>query len=345
MTVTGPSRRTRDRGTGRQSPPVSRRFLDDQPFVLCIEATLPGLDLVTWIEQRRAELSRDLLEAGAILFRGFAVVTATDFARVARANSPDLLDYLERAAPRQEVADKVFTSTEFSPDQWIPMHHEMSYSHNWPSLLYFFCEKAAATGGETPLASERRVYPQIPADLRDRFTAHGVRYVRNYSDTLDLPWQDVFQTSDKSVVEAYCRETATDFAWMGRDGLRTSAVRQAVVQHPKTGEMVWFNHSHLFHGSNMPADVRSSLLSEVGVQGLPRNAYFGDGSPIEDEAIAFIRALYQESSVTFDWRNGDVLVVDNFLATHGRAPFTGDRSTLVAMSDLYVNSTVIGSVQ
>ena len=70
----------------------------------------------------------------------------------------------ERAAPRTEVANKVFTSTEFAADQPIPLHHEMSYSHNWPSRLYFYCEEPAAEGGTTPLASVfRRKMSAYPA--------------------------------------------------------------------------------------------------------------------------------------------------------------------------------------
>jgi hypothetical protein len=35
---------------------------------------------------------------------------------------------------------------------------------------------------------------------------------------------------------------------------------------------------------------------------------------------------------SFNWQRGDVMVVDNVLATHGREPFTGERRILVAMS-------------
>jgi alpha-ketoglutarate-dependent taurine dioxygenase len=164
-----------------------------------------------------------------------------------------------------------------------------------------------------------------------------VLYVRNYGDTIDLPWQEVFQSTDRADIEAYCRQSATEFEWTGDGGLRTRSVRQATARHPRTGEEVWFNHVHLFHSSNMPPEVRDTLLREYGPEGLPRNAYYGDGTPVEDDVVAMIRGLYEDAAVSFPWRRGDVLIVDNFLATHGRAPFTGERRTLVAMSDLYVN--------
>ncbi|RST18334.1 TauD/TfdA family dioxygenase [Streptomyces sp. WAC05374] len=316
---------------------VTSRPLDDEPFLLEVRAHEPGLALDAWIAGRREELRAGLDRYGALLLRGFDVPDPEAFGRAARAVSPELLGYLERAATRTEVADKVFTSTELSADQWIPFHHEMSYSHNWPSLLYFYGDLPSPVGGATPVASERTVLPRIPADVRERFERHGVRYVRNYGPDLDQPWQEVFQTTDRAEVEAYCRQSGTDFEWTADDGLRTSAVRQAVSRHPRTGETVWFNHAHLFHVSNMPPEVAEVLVEEYGVEGLPRNAYYGDGEPIEDEVADLIRGLYREASVSFPWERSDVLIVDNFLAAHARAPFTGDRRILVAMSDLHTD--------
>ncbi|MFJ9559196.1 TauD/TfdA family dioxygenase [Streptomyces fuscichromogenes] len=315
--------------------PVTRSFVDDD-FCLVLQSG-DAAPLAPYVAAHREELLAGLDRHCAVLFRGFSVPDAASFGAVARGISPDLLGYLERAAPREEVADKVFTSTEFASDQVIPLHHEMSYAHNWPSRLYFYCDLPAESGGATPLAGERRFTPRLPAEIRERFLRHGVMYVRNYGEELDLPWQEVFQTSDRAEVEAYCRASNTEFQWTGGNGLRTRAVRQAMARHPRTGEQVWFNHTHLFHVSNMPAEVAETLIGEYGLEGLPRNAYYGDGSPIEPQVVDLIRNLYQETAVSFPWRRGDVLMVDNFLATHGREPFTGERRTLVAMSDLYVN--------
>lgn len=341
-TVPQPGPRPRRRGAAASAPVelVRRDFLADD-FVLRVQAAVPALDLAAWIAGGRQAVLDDLDRYGAVLFRGFDVPGADAFGKAARALSPELLDYMERAAPRTEVGDRIFNSTEFNQTQWIPLHHEMSYSHQWPGRIYFYCDVPAEDGGATPLASEREVYRRIPADIRERFTRHGVQYVRNYGPDIDLPWQEVFQTTSRDQVESYCRETATEFTWIGRDGLRTRAVRQATARHPRTGETVWFNHAHLFHMSNMPEDISATLLETHGTEGLPRNAYYGDGEPIETEVVAEIRRLYADHSIRFPWQRGDVLAVDNFLATHGREPFTGDRRILVAMSDLYVNTEMI----
>jgi len=295
----------------------------------------PGLALSEWIGVNRAALVAELDRHGAVLLRGFAVGTPQGFGAAARAVSPDLLDYLERAAPRTEIAERVFTSTEAAPEQSIGFHHEMSYSHNWPGRLYFYGDRPSRTGGATPVASERDVYPRIPGEVRSRFLGQGVQYIRNYGPDLDMPWQVVFQTTDRAEVEAYCAASGTEFSWSGRDGLHTRAVRRAVARHPRTGETGWFNHAHMWHVSTLPAEVAEYLLAEFGPDGVPRNACYGDGQPIEDEVIALIGGLYEQAAVAVPWHRDDVLVVDNHLAAHARQPFTGDRRILVAMSDLH----------
>jgi hypothetical protein len=99
-----------------------------------------------------------------------------------------------------------------------------------------------------------------------------------------------------------------------------------------TGEHVWFNQAHLFHVSSLPTQVRESLLAIVPESRLPRNAYYGDGSRIEDSVIQEINAVYEEEACVFSWRAGDVLLLDNVLMAHGRRPFRGPRRILVGMA-------------
>jgi alpha-ketoglutarate-dependent taurine dioxygenase len=138
-------------------------------------------------------------------------------------------------------------------------------------------------------------------------------------------------------VEKYCESTGIEFEWRSHNRLRTRQVRQAVVTHPETGDLVWFNHAHMFHVSNLEPDVRRTLLSEFQDDELPRNAFFGDGTPIPDGTLEEIRLTYSNASVRFPWCKGDVLLLDNILASHGRDPFTGERRTLVAMAEMYTN--------
>lgn len=314
---------------------ITERFLNsNSQFILIIESHFDQVCLTDWIASNQIRLQRSLVEHGAILFRNFGISTPEMFSNAVNAISPHRLDYLERAAPRRQVIDKVFTSTEFASDQWIPLHHEMSYSHNWPERLYFYCDVAPIHQGRTPLADERRVTEKIAPEIKERFLANGVKYIRNYSPEIES-WQEAFQTEDPLDVEAYCRSNQITWDWIDQDCLRTQQIRQAMVEHPETGEHLWFNHAHLFHISNMNPLLANTLLKNLGEAGLPRNAYYGDGQPLELEVLEQIREAYAAEMTSFKWQRGDFLVIDNFNTVHGREPFSGRRRILVAMTDLF----------
>lgn len=311
-----------------------------ETFPLVIEPEVGNLNLVAWAAHNREFIETELLKYGAILFRNFEVDTVARFEEFARAITGDLLDYKERAAPRREVGKNIYTSTDYPADQPIPLHHEMSYSHNWPTKIWFHCVQAARERGATPIADDRKVFKRLDPVIKERFMSKKVMYTRNYGEGVDLTWQDAFQTEDRSQVEEYCRKVHAEFEWKDGNRLRTRQIRQAVAVHPKVGEMVWFNHAHMFHISNMEAAVREYLLSEFKEEDLPRNAYYGDGSRIETSVLDEIRGVYNETSVTFPWREGDILMLDNFLASHGREPFVGQRKIVVAMAELYTNKDI-----
>ena len=316
---------------------------EGEQFPVVITPQVEDVNLVQWAASNCSYIEDKLLSHGAILFRGFKLDGVVGFEQFARAISPSLLDYKERAAPRKEVGKNIYTSTEYPADQHIPLHHEMSYSHNWPMKLWFYCAKAAEQGGATPIADDRVVVEKIDPRIKEIFLRKQVMYVRNYGDGFDLPWQDVFQTTDRAIVEDYCRRAHTEVEWKDNNRLRTRQVRQVMVTHPKTGARVWFNHAHMFHVSNLSAPVRESLLAEFGEEYLPRNAYYGDGSRIESSVLEEIRETYRQAAVVFEWREGDVLMVDNILASHGRHPYAGPRKILVSMAELYTNDTLFES--
>lgn len=315
-------------------------FEGHEGFPLLVRPNVEDLNLASWAAGNRDFIEVQLLKHGALFFRGFNVPSAESFEQFARALSPELLGYSERAAPRREVGAGVYTSTEYPAEHAIPLHHEMSYSHNWPTKIWFYCQQPALRRGGTPIASDRVVFGHIDPKIKELFMRKKVMYVRNYGEGVDLSWQEAFQTEDRAAVEDYCRRARTEFEWRGGERLRTRQVRQAVATHPRTGETVWFNHAHMFHHSNLDPAVRESLLSEFAEDELPRNAFYGDGSPIESSVLEEVREVYRQAAVTPGWRQNDVMMLDNFLASHGREPFEGPRRVLVAMAELHTNTDI-----
>jgi alpha-ketoglutarate-dependent taurine dioxygenase len=295
----------------------------------------PGLGLADWAKENRPWLERSLHQAGAALFRGFVVDGVDGFERFMLSASGELLPYTYRSSPRTQVKGNVYTSTEYPADERIPFHTEMSYTKTWPMKIGFLSLIVARTGGETPIADTRRVYNRVPAAIRDRFERLGVLYVRNYTPWMDLPWQNVFQTQSRSEVMEYCRSAGIDAEWISDDHLRTREVCQGTAIHPVTREKVWMNQAHLFHVSSLDPEAMEVLVEEFGEEGLPRNTYFGDGSAIPPEMLSAIREAYDAEALVFPWERNDVLLLDNMLMAHGRAPFTGERKVVVGMAESY----------
>lgn len=334
MKKIGPMRR-KAVPTDREQLVSMRPLRDGEALPLLVEPQVEGVSLRQWAADNADTLRRKLLHHGGILFRGFDVGSVDRFEELSEVLSGDLMDYTYRSTPRREVSGRVYTSTEYPADQSIPMHNEMSYSRQWPLRIAFFCAVAADEGGATPIADSRRVYQEIDPEVREKFAERGVLYVRNYSPDLDIPWQEVFQTDDKAGVERFCEREGIEIEWREGGALRTRQVCQGVASHPETGEDVWFNQAHLFHVSRLDPDLARTLIAERGEEGLPRNTYYGDGTPIEPEALAEIERVYGELSLPVDWQPGDLVLLDNMLAAHGRHPFAGQRRILVSMAGSY----------
>ncbi len=288
--------------------------------------------LVAWARSERAWLEDRLNTHGGVLLRGFAVGSAEQFEQVCRAIEPELMGYAGGESPRSLVSGGVYTSTEYPSHLEISLHNEMSYARAWPARIFFFCAETASEGGETQIADGRRVLAGLDPSVRRRFVEKQVMYVRNLGDGTGIgrSWQETFETQDRSEAEAACARDGVDFEWTAF-GLRTRAVRPAVVRHPATGDEVWFNQADQSHVSSRGERAQRSLLRAMAEEDLPRHAYFGDGSPIETADLDHVRSVQRGLEVVFAWQRGDVLVLDNVLTSHGRKPFQGSRRVLVAM--------------
>ncbi|KNB49468.1 TauD/TfdA family dioxygenase [Streptomyces caatingaensis] len=330
------------RSAGRPLVSVSEQW-DGTSLPALVRANLPGADLAAWIGRNKDTVDDLAHRAGAVLFRGFEVPGAEAFRAAMSALSPSVLDYGERSSPRTEVSAGVYTSTEHPADQHILLHNEQSYTTNWPVRIVFCCERAATSGGRTPLADSRKVLARLSAATVEKFERLGVAYVRNYLPGISLSWQEAFQTNRREDVAEYCARANISVEWVTEDHLRTRQVRPAVRTHPVTGERTWFNHAVFFHVTSLPAEVTRGLLGSLPAHDLPYNTYYGDGTPIEDHTLAEIRAALDAETRSFAWQPGDVLLVENMLSAHAREPFEGPRRILTAMADPISDFETYGS--
>lgn len=293
-----------------------------------------SLDAATsWVGEQGEAIRAELHRSGCLMIRGVPVRDASDFARVRDVLLPKRASYKEKATPRTDFGEGVFSSTDLPAAQPIRLHNENSYTLDFPTVLLFGCVTAPESGGATTVGDMRRALELIPADLRERFATRGWLLVRNFSELAGLPWHTSFATDDPAQVEAYCRENVIGHEWLPDGELRTRQRRSAIITHPVTGERTWFNHVAFWSRWSLDPDVRDVLLDTYGDDGLPFDTYVGDGTPLTEAEAAALNQVYDQVTLRETWQEGDLLLVDNILCAHGREAFQGARKILVAMGD------------
>src|SRR5438270_10007876 len=149
-----------------------------KPPMLTIETT--G-DAPRWAAEHRDALRAAVAEHGSLLVRGLGLrdVAETEavFQRLAT-----LMNEKEAFRPRRRYSPGVYSSSKWPPNQPMCMHHELSYTLEFPGLMLFACLVAPTEGGATPVADSPTVLRALPVELIERFDRVGWLLIRNYNN-------------------------------------------------------------------------------------------------------------------------------------------------------------------
>ncbi|MFZ0564771.1 MAG: TauD/TfdA family dioxygenase [Chlamydiales bacterium] len=327
------------------------QFINQEKLPLVLKPKKPNITFDAFlnsIQENREFIENQLFKYGGLLFRGFPVKDAEKFHAVIEAlNFGKPLNYIGGDSPRQKVSSKVYTSTDAPPNIKIPLHNEMSFVKNYPKHIYFYCDIPPASGGETIIADARDIYKSIDPAVKTRFINKNLKYISNfYKDNWLLDrinrykpahktWMQVFETENKNEVEKSCVESKFGYKWNPNDWLQVIYEAPSSITHPKTHENIWFNQAHLY-------DYNPKLLgfwNWVGTKfvyfkpdTVMHAIYYGDGDKISRKDLYHVMDVLDRKTVKFPWEKGDVMVLDNILAMHGRAPFTGKRRILTMLT-------------
>ncbi|WP_371575708.1 TauD/TfdA family dioxygenase [Streptomyces sp. NBC_01314] len=301
-----------------------------RPPLLTVSPAEPASD---WAAGQRDALRAVVAEHGAVLVRGLGLRDAAEVGAVFRGLTDTLMVEKEAFAPRPTYGEGVYSSTAWPSNQPMCMHHELSYTQEFPGLMLFACLEAPGRGGATGVADAEAVLAALPPELTKRFERDGWLLTRSYNDEIGASVAEAFGTDDRTVVEAYCRAHAIEFAWRPDGSLHTRQRRAAVLRHPVTGRRCWFNQIAFLNEWTMDAEVREYLVDMYGAEGLPFNTRYGDGDPIGADVVETLNAIYEAHTVREPWRSGDLLLVDNIRSAHSREPYEGPREVLVGLAD------------
>jgi alpha-ketoglutarate-dependent taurine dioxygenase len=310
--------------------PVDVELDAGKPPMLRAEAT--G-DAAGWAAEHRDALRAVVTEYGSVLVRGLELRDAAAVGGVFQRLGTGLMTEREAFASRRTYAEGVYSATKWPPNQQMCMHHELSYTLEFPGLLLFACLSPPTAGGATAVADSPTVLDALPSELVTRFEREGWQLVRNYNDEIGASFAEAFGTEDRGAVERYCRANAIEFEWQPDGGLRTRQRRSAVVRHPVTGQRCWFNQIPFLNEWTIAPEIREYLVDVYGADGLPFNTRFGNGDPIGEDVVELLNRVYEDNTAREPWQAGDLLLVDNLRTAHSREPYQGPREVLVAMAD------------
>ena len=312
---------------------VSVLDIDRQPGKAPILlAETPG-DVPGWAVEHKDALRALVAEHGSITVRGLGLRDAAEVSAVFRRLANGLMIEREAFARRQVYADGVYSSATWPANQPMCMHHELSYTFEFPGLMLFACLSAPTAGGATAVSDSRAVLDALPAELVTRFERDGWMLTRSYNDEIGASVAEAFGTEDRAAVESYCRANAIGFEWQPDGGLRTWQLRSAVVHHPATGHRCWFNQIAFLNEWTIDPEVREYLVDMYGADGLPFNTRFGNGDPIGADVVQLLNQVYEDNTVREPWQAGDLMLVDNIRTAHSREAYEGPREILVGMAD------------
>lgn len=289
----------------------------------------PQADPVPLFADNRDLVLDSLRGGGAVLVRGLVITAPTELEAIAQALFGSVLAYTERTSPRSTVEGRIYTSTDYPPEEMLPLHNENSYAASWPRWIAFFCVAAPGEGGCTPLADVGDICARLPAELRATFERRGLQYVRKFGGPLGLSAEAAFGASDLSTIERLLQPAGYSIQHARGGRLITRRCAAAVRLHPDSGTPMWFNHAHFF-GTTEAQLARKYALSR---EDLPTRVLHRDGQEIAPHFVATLNGAYAAAEHRFAWRSGDLLLLDNMRIAHGRDAFRPPRRIWVAMSE------------
>lgn len=288
-----------------------------ETFGLMIEACSPHEKISALPQEEIIALFR---QHGALLFRNFAVGTE-DFLGFTSRYSQDFSTYQGGgfrwgSLDREKIGNNetLLSVTGSTQSFGIPLHGEMYYMRQKPTLLWFYCEHPPREAGETTLCDGRELYKKITEDDREYFSQHKLKYIRHL--TRD-EWPVAFQTNELESLRSWCERNDSTLTENADGSMTIEYVCSAISRAEQ--EEVFINNLLVIHSAEQ------AILSGAAAKALnlPRNACpivvrLENDSEIPAELVAQIEQVAEQLSAKVAWRARDILMVDNTRILHGR---------------------------
>jgi len=282
--------------------------------------------------QNKDQIRADLLKYGAIWFRGFDLMKGVQGHRTMYESLglDPCLDPLHSSGLRKFSSERDALYEEVNKPSlrghYIGLHSESTAKRTAAYAAFVCFQKATEGGGRFLVADGAAILAELDTEVLQKLYD---RQIRISVSNLDIPpaLPGVLKEGIKSAVDAavapkFDMDLEMIYEADGKPG-RLQAVETAeapINRHPVTGLPVWFNNAH--NHARKLRDRRPCGVPEVGMT----EVFYADTmEPLSLEDCQEIKRASEKHITALAMEPGDVLLVDNYRALHGRDVFQGDR--------------------
>lgn len=291
-----------------------------------------NLSSTSYFSKNASKIRANLLKHGAVWLRGFDLPkSVSGYRQMYEAlELQPCLDPLHSSGLRKFASERDALYEEVNKPSlrghYIGLHCE-STAKRTAAYAGFVCfQKATEGGGRFLVADGAAILADMDTAVLQRLYD---RQIRISVSNLDIPpsFPGIVKEGIKNLVDAavapkFDMDLEMIYESDGKPG-RLQAVETAerpINRHPVTGMPVWFNNAH--NHARKLRDRRPCGVPEVGMT----EVFYADTmDPLTLEDCAEIKRVSEKHITALSMEPGDVLLVDNYRALHGRDVFQGDR--------------------
>ncbi|GFH47663.1 hypothetical protein CTEN210_04138 [Chaetoceros tenuissimus] len=279
-----------------------------------------------------SQIKQDLLKYGAIWFRGFDLMKSVNGYRdMYEALGIDpCLDPLHSSGLRKFASERDALYEEVNKPSlrghYIGLHCESTAKRTAAYAAFVCFQKATEGGGRFLVADGAAILAEMDPKVLQKLYDRKIRIsVSNLDIPPSIPGplkEGIKNLVDVAVAPKFDMDLEMIYEADGKPG-RLQAVESAespINRHPVTGLPVWFNNAH--NHARKLRDRRPCGVPEVGMT----EVFYADTmEPLSLEDCQEIKRASEKHITALSMEPGDVLLVDNYRALHGRDVFQGDR--------------------
>jgi|GEM_PF-1736176 len=235
--------------------------------------------------------------------------------------------------------DKTIMTTTGSTQGFpIPLHGEMHYMGIPPELIWFYCKVPGINTGQTTICDGIALADKLPDDVKLFFTNRNIKYLRFLPDG---SWQSTFMTDDSEEAMRLCDAQKVKYSYdESTKRFTTEYVVNPYLTSSDNGKVAFINNilniaavEWAFESGWAKKELGDNLGDEC-----PLIVRMENGDRIPEDILSQVRETAESLTHNIDWKEGELLMLDNLSVMHGRRESTSkNREIFVRMGDTNFN--------